>query len=343
MAQKLTELTPDTTKIFLGGPIGQKLRQLLSPRVTTPPPSLSDEVHMILEYSTGDQWGNMTARCSNRVIFSNDIANSELRAVDDFFDYIRSSKPDLVVVSGAHLLERYARTFWLKKLQLLSDHLKGISPSLPLHLELASIGNMELVKDLLPTLLPHTPSLGLNEQELKSSVMASDGPKELLSGMDPPEVGVVADALYWLLSKYGNFDGRDVNNVLSRIHFHSLRFHIIAHFTSTWTSGPVAVVKGTEIAGKQACDDDVIIPSKMSLKIPKSFVLSIQDRELRNNPHVFDPNSPQLSWKRGRVEFHFSPVLVCTNPLKTVGLGDAISSTGLLYSQYLGVPFSGHV
>jgi ADP-dependent glucokinase len=343
MAQKLTQLTPDTTSIFLGGPVGGKLRELLSPRINTGSQSSSDEVHMILEYSTKEEWGRVTAPCSNRIVFSNDVANSEMTAVDDFFGHIQSNKPDLVILAGIQLLERYSRSFWQKKLQLVVDHLKGISPLLPLHLELASIGNIELLEDILPTLLPYTPSLGLNEQELKSTMTASGGPTELLSRMYPPQVGVVADSLYWLLSKYGNMDVRTPNSVLSRIHFHSLKFHVLAHFTSTWGNGQTAVVKGTEIAGKQACDDEVIIPSKMSLKIPDSFVLSFQDEELRNTPHVFDPNSPQLSWKRGRVEFHFSPVLVCKNPLKTVGLGDAISSTGLLYSQYYGPAFNGDV
>lgn len=343
MAQKLAQLTSNDTEVFLGGPVGRELRELLNPRLRTMESKKEDEFHMILEYVKGDKWGSVTAECANRFIFSNDVANSELSAVDRFFDHIDSHHPELVIVSGVHLLDRFSGELQQKKLDRLADRLQRLSDPTVVHLELASIGSLELVRRVLTTLLPHLTSLGLNEQELTAAVQAGGGPLELLVDMDPPEVGIVADMMLWLLTKYGNVDGGNPQSRLSRVHFHSLTFHVVAHAHDTWANANTAVFRGTEAAGRQACADEAIVPSKMQLRIPSAFYLSIQDKALRRQAHIFDPNHPQLSWQRGRIDYHFSPVLVCRRPLKTVGLGDAISATGLLYSKYLGAMITGNV
>lgn len=343
MAQKLAQLTSNDTEVFLGGPVGRELRELLNPRLRTMESKKEDEFHMILEYVKGDKWGSVTAECANRFIFSNDVANSELSAVDRFFDHIDSHHPELVIVSGVHLLDRFSGELQQKKLDRLADRLQRLSDPTVVHLELASIGSLELVRRVLTTLLPHLTSLGLNEQELTAAVRAGGGPLELLVDMDPPEVGIVADMMLWLLTKYGNVDGGNPQSRLSRVHFHSLTFHVVAHAHDTWANANTAVFRGTEAAGRQACADEAIVPSKMQLRIPSAFYLSIQDKALRRQAHIFDPNHPQLSWQRGRIDYHFSPVLVCRRPLKTVGLGDAISATGLLYSKYLGAMITGNV
>ena len=49
---------------------------------------------------------------------------------------------------------------------------------------------------------------------------------------------------------------------------------------------------------------------------------------------TFDADNPVMHFASGGYQFAFSPVLVCKKPLKTVGLGDAISATGLIYSTY---------
>ena len=40
----------------------------------------------------------------------------------------------------------------------------------------------------------------------------------------------------------------------------------------------------------------------------------------------------EFTRQNGRLQFVLTPILVCLNPIKTVGLGDAISSNGLFYS-----------
>ncbi len=52
---------------------------------------------------------------------------------------------------------------------MLADHLKDktkIPRDTPVHLELASIGNADLMKDITTIVVPYVDSLGINEQEL---------------------------------------------------------------------------------------------------------------------------------------------------------------------------------
>ncbi len=56
-----------------------------------------------------------------------------------------------------------------------------------------------------------------------------------------------------------------------------------------------------------------------------------------NSSHsvAFNTTYPVIEFQRGtNLNFYFTPVLVCKKPIKTVGLGDAISSTGLIYSSF---------
>lgn len=86
---------------------------------------------------------------------------------------------------------------------------------------------------------------------------------------------------------------------------------------------------GTRIAGLQACDIDDSDPDLLDLKIPLEFQLHSGDVWRK-----FDAKNPAYSWTLGEIHFVFSPVLVCKHPVKTVGLGDAISATGLMFSQF---------
>lgn len=123
--------------------------------------------------------------------------------------------------------------------------------------------------------------------------------------------------------------GRTVGNpsaTLTRIHFHSLTYHVIATVRDTWQNSLSAVTAGARAASLQACDTSSFANDKFSLKIPKSLKLS-ESIALK-----FDPHKPGISWEEEDLEFSFSPVLVCKEPTRTVGLGDAISATGLMYS-----------
>ncbi len=179
-------------------------------------------------------------------------------------------------------------------------------------------------------------SIGLNEQELAFISRANQGPHPYLEAVNGyAEIGAVTDILHWMLTTMRESGHRTRVTNLSRIHFHSLTFHIIATRVGTWENSASAVGAGAQVGGLQACNLTVIDPEKVELRIPRAFSRSVIFEELRKEALILDPSKPISIWRRGDVEFHFSPVLVCKKPLVTVGLGDAISATGLLYSQYL--------
>lgn len=135
--------------------------------------------------------------------------------------------------------------------------------------------------------------------------------------------------MLWLLENYGR-SSKSPTARLTRIHFHSLTYHIVAVVESEWSNVAKAVAAGTQIAGLQACDVPQLNETLVELKIPLRFKLHSDDME-----RDFDAKNPVYSWRKNGYLFVFSPVLVCKNPVKTVGLGDAISATGLMFSQYL--------
>ena len=146
-----------------------------------------------------------------------------------------------------------------------------------------------------------------------------------------PEIHKVSDIILWLLKNYGHSKKSFVESRLTRVHFHSLTYHIVGTLPEAWTNSESAVAAGTEVAGRQACNLEQLESDKVELKIPKTFRLHSNDQKLRE----IDEKRPVISWDMEGYHFVFSPVLVCRHPIKTVGLGDAISSTGLMYSQFL--------
>lgn len=289
--------------------------------------SVQDEIHLILEYVQGEQWGTVTAKCANRIIFSHDISNSELTTLEEFEKQLSQFKPDLVVLSGTHLLDRYDREFYEQRVNRIATTLQTISEHTPIHLELASTGNVKFCDLLTKTLLPLVDSVGLNEQELQFIAHSANAyqPKATISTFRAPEIGYLADLIYWMLTTYS---GR-----LSRVHMHSLTYHIIAVASDKWENTVSSVAAGARIAGLQACNTTQFNIREFSLLIPKIITFSIEDELLRRSPVVFSADMPVLTWRRNQISFYFTPVLVCNHPIKTVGLGDAISSTALIHTQ----------
>lgn len=178
--------------------------------------------------------------------------------------------------------------------------------------------------------LPQITSLGLNEQELAFASIAMGGPhsKLLENSEGQPIIHVMSDVIQWLLNTFGKSSSRP-DSRLTRVHFHSLTYHIVGAHKSQWGNVRSAAMAGSRIAGLQACDVEDSDPDLVDLKIPLEFQLHSGDTQRK-----FDATSPAYSWTLGDFHFVFSPVLVCKHPEKTVGLGDAISATGLMFSQF---------
>lgn len=320
---------------MLVGPLGNQLRNLLHKEILMPnflkKHAGKDEIHMILEYSSGIRWGSVKSSCANRVIFSHDVSNSKMAALEYVGDSVNQFKPDLAVLSGAHLLGGQQQDIWMQRLNDTATILETVLYSIPVHWELATVGNLYFFQQLANNLFPRIESLGLNEQELLSVVKSSNAPFDFNSIPQKPGIEWVSDLLHWLMSRYSS--ASSPSSALTRVHLHTLTFHVIAVVEGgPWHNSKSAVMAGARIAGLQACDTDTFNSYEFKLLNPEEFHVSRTDISLSKK--VVFSRAGYIEWSRNGIHYYFSPVLVCNNPVKTVGLGDAISSIGLVYSRF---------
>lgn len=172
-------------------------------------------------------------------------------------------------------------------------------------------------------------SIGLNEQELLFLTQAASGPHAALASWNGvPEVGAVSDIVFWILKEHRRTP--ETASELTRIHFHTLAYHLLVTVDGFWANQVAAVAAGARVAGTQACATERIDTDRVFLKAPLEFATSQQEGADRVS---LNPGEPVSIWHRDGIVFHYTPVLVCKDPLRTVGLGDAISAEGLLYSE----------
>ncbi|XP_062318762.1 ADP-dependent glucokinase isoform X2 [Osmerus eperlanus] len=318
--------------VLLCGPVGPKLHEMLDEQIVVPPESLQemDEYHLILEYKAGEQWGLTRAPQANRFIFSHDVSNGEMRALKTFVASLEEFQPDLVVLSGLHMMEGLGRHIWDDKLKEAVASISDVRNQVPIHLELASMTDKDYMNRVMQEVIPMVCSIGLNEQELLFLSQAGSGPhSEMTSWKGIPDVGRVSDILLWILETHGH-SHPEAEADLTRIHFHTLAYHVMATVNGHWDNQPAAVMAGARVASTQACGLQTVDVNKVVLKAPLEFYSSNHEpREIL----TLNPGDPVTVWHRGNVTFYLTPVLVCKEPLRTVGLGDAISAEGLLYSE----------
>ncbi|XP_042329423.1 ADP-dependent glucokinase isoform X2 [Sceloporus undulatus] len=329
IGQKLAT-NPDL-KVLLCGPIGPKLHELLDENVIVPPESMQeiDEFHLILEYQAGEEWGKVRAPNANRFIFSHDLSNGAMNMLEVFVSSLEEFHPDLVVLSGLHMMEGQTKEIRQRRLLEAVASISDIPSDVPVHLELASMTDPDLMSEIIHQVFPLVDSIGLNEQELLFLTQAASGPHASVASWNGiPDVGVVSDILFWILKEHGR-TARKASD-LTRIHFHTLAYHILATVDGYWANQVAAVAAGARAAGMQACATQTIDASRVFLKAPLEFDTSKMEEASRVS---LNPGEPVSEWHRDGITFHYTPVLVCKDPLRTVGLGDAISAEGLLYSE----------
>ncbi|KAG9280818.1 ADP-dependent glucokinase isoform X1 [Astyanax mexicanus] len=328
--------------VLLCGPVGPKLHELLDEQIVVPPESLqeTDEYHLILEYKAGEQWGLTRAPQANRFIFSHDVSNGEMSALETFVASLEEFQPGLVVLSGLHMMEGMGRELWEDRLKEAVVAISDVRNEVPIHLELASMTDKDYMSSIMKEqVMPIVNSIGLNEQELLFLSQAGGGPHSDLPAWDGiPNVGRVTDILLWILEQHGRADPESEAD-LTRIHFHTLAYHILATVDGHWANQGAAVAAGARVASSQACGLQAVDVSKVVLKMPQRFYSSFSEPR---ESLVLEASSPVTVWSRRNVSFHLSPVLVCKRPLRTVGLGDTISAEGLMYSELASQPQSEH-
>jgi len=187
------------------------------------------------------------------------------------------------------------------------------------HLELASIGSPDLLRDIATRVLPRVDSLGLNEQELGGIYLVTGGKQHDVDAFKAPKVSTVADAIKHLFSLALSHSHSASPRALTRVHFHCLHFHLIAQKQgSIWEPGTQSVAQGSLACSHQACEHKGV-----------DVVLSPEIEISQNTFKTFDYDHPVTTWSSEGLDFYLAPVLVCRVPTRTVGLGDAISGVGL--------------
>ena len=144
-------------------------------------------------------------------------------------------------------------------------------------------------------------------------------------------LGFYSDLVNWVLEEYGENGKVSQGSRLSRIHFHCLYVHILAVKVDHWRSNEASVSVGAWTAYSQACEADDANSDMAELKIPREFSESLSSPKMI----IYNASDPISTVSRGPINIFISPVLVCRRPLKTVGLGDAISASGLLYNSFV--------
>ncbi|RUS71928.1 hypothetical protein EGW08_020303 [Elysia chlorotica] len=332
IAIKASQLFP-SLKVHFVGAVGPKLKPLMPKAIDLDPACLvtQDEVHLIMEYQVKEVWGDATAPVANRFVTSFDETNLHMKMLEPFFKVVQSADFDLMVLSGLHMMDALPADLFAKRMDQFVRLLRDAPKSTTSHLELASMANADFVKQIVEKVLPNIDSLGLNEQELVFASKSCGGPHADLFDREnhgQPDIHKISDILLWVMKRFGRSAGSKPESRLSRIHFHSLTYHIMAVSGETWSNSASAVAAGAQIAGLQACDTAELRADLLDLKFPATFSLFSGDAERK-----LDPQKSVISWEKDNVRFVLSPVLVCKKPMKTVGLGDAISATGLMFSQ----------
>ncbi|GAB5367371.1 hypothetical protein AAMO2058_001224500 [Amorphochlora amoebiformis] len=322
-----------TVDVLMGGGVGPKLKTMLESRMTFSKDAIlnEDDYHVILEYPMGATWGGVTSPRANRFIISHDLTNAKMRTLEAFEDSAAQFKPDVIVLSGLHMMEGEDPAFRSSRIEDFVKMLNTFPTTTPIHLELASMANEKYVSEIVQKVFPYVDSIGLNEQELELISRASNGPHHTMVDDDSiADTAKVGETLNWVLK---TFAGPENNSRLSRIHFHSLTFHVIAHLEHIWSNSKKAVVAGSWACSTRACANETLAYDDVTLRLPQKFGISSQYPNLELDLLEAHQQSA-VGWTRGDINFFLSPVYVCNTPRKTVGLGDTISANGLFYSKF---------
>ncbi|XP_016129528.1 ADP-dependent glucokinase isoform X1 [Sinocyclocheilus grahami] len=318
--------------VLLGGSFSIDFTDILSQRITVAGNTVDEpDIHLILEYPTGATWGPYTSRRANRYIVHSDDHNPYLDSMEQFQEKLNSFKPDLLVVGGLQMMDNFPfkqreREALLGKL---AKMLSSASPQTAVHFEMASFVDESLMSDLLEFVLPHSDSLGMNEQELPNLLSIFRGSNLTVLSDPNPRVATVLDQmreLYRLVNQRHREAG--TGRPLTRLHVHTLAFQaIIVKRGSKWKNTMSATAKASLTANRHVCGSPDIDLSKARLIMDESFSISRQEGSQRI---PLQESRPVSCWDEDGYEVCVAPVLVCTEVYQTAGGGDNISAAGLV-------------
>jgi ADP-dependent glucokinase len=309
-----------------------------------------DDIHLIMEYKTGDVFGETRAPRANRYIVHSDsnnpmISSLELLNVNQF-------NPDLFVVSGLQMLDNFpfkSNEVRHERLQAVQRQMTSAKAKTLIHFEFASFVEIELFNELLENVVPYADSLGMNEQEVDNLINVLETGKISLSADSNPRVATTLDQMrrvFKILNR-NYFEKKTTNKdlrMITRIHVHTLAFQLILNVKkSQWKNIKSATAKSSLTAHRHVCQTSYVNPENSMLILDESFSTSADahndDGDVRPSRIDITTNEPVPCWNEIlkvdnknsiEVEICVSPVFVCKEAKKTVGAGDNISAAGLV-------------
>jgi ADP-dependent glucokinase len=266
-------------EVLLGAQMSSSLKKQLPSDIVVSGPILnSDDIHLLIEYPTGETWGQYVAPRANRFIVHNDHQNPLISSLEIFHEQTLKFKPDLLVISGLQMMDNFPSPIEIRKARIekLSQSLVELRKSnskLKIHFEMASFTDESLIHVIIANIFPNIDSIGMNEQETTNLYnLFVYGNISFVSDAYP-RVALVLDQmrlLYDLLYSYSN--GR-----LSRIHVHTLAFQtILTRKDSFWKASSASAAKAALTAHRHT----VLMPLTISfsLKMIYFYVISADQK-----------------------------------------------------------------
>ena len=320
-----------------------------------------DDIHVILEWQVGEEWGGHVSPRANRFAVHSDLEMPQLQSLQGFNQQLKGFGGSMLVLGGFQVMDGVDYEPPERRQQLLAEVAAGARAFSAqrggnrVHLELASFADNAFIGDLQTHLFPEVHSMGMNEQELHTlhSFLLS-GEVSLASEARPR----VAESLDKLRDIFAQATAKAPK--LQRLHLHTLGAQFIVQscapdprnvqskYSCDWPRMRSAAALASLSATKYTCADDdasaiELTPfdgfdfdnSSTFLLLDGSFSSSLKDGDRRKVS--FTASEPTACWVEGdkrdgdEDELHFcvAPQLVCRKPTRTIGAGDVITASGL--------------
>jgi len=311
MAQRLSQ---EGCEVLLAATLTPRLRlSLPSTLQVVGGEAERDDVHLILEYKAGDTWGPFTAPRANRFIIHNDDNNPVVSSLEQFQEALQKFQANLLVVSGLQMMDNYPFLPGerLQRLLLIKQQMLSQAPQTRIHFEMASYAETKLLSQLMDLIIPHSDSLGMNEQELANLVsLYQYGNVSIISDSNP-RVATVLDQMRQLLSLVRESSrGKAGHRELTRIHVHTLAYQaILTTDSALWPHSDIAAAKASLTAYRHVCATPQVDPDKAKLIMDDSF--SVSRAEGSSSRVVMEPQRPVSCWAEDDIQLCVAPVIVC--------------------------------
>lgn len=302
---------------------------------------------MILEYKSDAVWGGLRAPRANRFIVRTDEFNPILQTLgSEFTDKFSTFSPRLFAISGLHVMDNDPDQVAIRsvKLKSLAQQLANLPQSTLIHFEMASYVEVAYLKDIFRTIIPHTNSLGMNEQELQNlEQIFTNNEISLVADFNPTVERTweqTRNIYKHIYREYLNDPAVKTTRGLSRIHVHTLAYQlIVTESGSDWRNSRNAAAKAALTAHRCVCGTDFVNPESAHLLLDGEF--SVRDEKGQTTKLTVTEKEPVQCWKESltvdadkqsliEVQVCVAPVLVCRIAKWTTGAGDNISAAGLV-------------